>query len=236
MVAGLLALGARALPLLGRVGPAIAEGIGSAGTLARVVGAGATKQGGSATRATAQILRQENVATRAAFRRKTGQLTLEDLAANPLQMGVKDSYAEAAKVIGGNQGLFNTAYKTGGVLNKVAGAVNSPVANVALTGAFLAPMLLPQGQAEYATEPFNNAYTQLPTPSGAQFAADPRTGELIGGMQAAVMSNDQQGKGGGGAPYGLTDEQIVKAKRRAEETAQLNQLYASTLSGYQMPN
>ena len=146
-------------------------------------------------------------------------------------MGVKDSYAEAAKVIGGNQGLFDAAYKTGGVLNKVAGAVNSPVANVALTGAFLAPMLLPQGQAEYATEPFNNAYTQLPTPSGGQFAVDPRGGEMIGGMQAAAQVDGQ-----GGAPYGLTDEQIVKAKRRAEETAQLNQLYASTLSGYQMPN
>ena len=226
-LAGLALLGAR----LATFAPKVAQGLSQAGALARVVGAGATKQGGSATRATAQILRKDNIATRSTFRRKTGQLTLEDVAANPLQMGVKDSYAEAAKVIGGNQGLFDAAYKTGGVLNKVGGAVNSPVANVALTVPFIASAMIPQGQAEYATEPFNNAYTQLPTPSGGQFAVDPRGGEMIGGMQAAAQVDGQ-----GGAPYGLTDEQIVKAKRRAEETAQLNQLYASTLSGYQMPN
>ena len=226
-LAGLALLGTR----LATFAPKVAQGLSQAGALARVVGQGAFKQGGNATRATAQMLRKDNIASRAAFRRRTGEISLEDVAANPIQMGVKDSYAEAAKVIGGNQGLFDAAYKTGGVLNKVAGAVNSPVANVALTGAFLAPMLLPQGQAEYATEPFNNAYTQLPTPSGGQFAVDPRGGEMIGGMQAAAQVDGQ-----GGAPYGLTDEQIVKAKRRAEETAQLNQLYASTLSGYQMPN
>ena len=226
-LAGLALLGTR----LATFAPKVAQGLSQAGALARVVGAGATRSTAGPVRAVAQGLRKENLAARVAYNRAPGQKTLEELSNLPQKLGKQQAYSQAEKIVGANSGLYNAAYQTGNVLNKVAGAVNSPVANIALTGAFLAPMLLPQGQAEYATEPFNNAYTQLPTPSGGQFAVDPRGGEMIGGMQAAAQVDGQ-----GGAPYGLTDEQIVKAKRRAEETAQLNQLYASTLSGYQMPN
>ena len=63
-LAGLALLGAR----LATFAPKVAQGLSQAGALARVVGQGAFKQGGNATRATAQMLRKDNIATRAAFR------------------------------------------------------------------------------------------------------------------------------------------------------------------------
>lgn len=234
MVAGLLALGARALPLLARVGPAITEGVANAGTVARVVGAGARGKAGSATGAVSNILQQESRAARlAGIKQAKETSTIFDL---PQVLKTPEAYAQGAKIVADNP-FLKTAYSAGNVLNQ-AGKAAGPIVNVGNTvgtGLFVGSMLLPQTQPDptIGYEPFNNAYTQLPTPSGGQYPTNQRGAEMVGGMQASAMMNDQPGQSG--APYGLTDEQIVKAKRRAEETAQLNQLYASTLQQYQQP-
>lgn len=226
IIGGLLTA-ARALPLLSQIG-----------TAARVVGAGAKGKAGSATNAVSNILQQESRAARLTGlknARKSGTTQLDlfnPIPDIPQVLKSPQAYSQASQIVADNP-FLKTAYSAGNVLNtagKAAGPVGT-IANVGLTGAFVAPMLFPQGQAEYATEPFNNAYTQLPTPSGGMYPTDQRGAEMVGGMQATAMMNDGQGV----APYGLTDEQIVKAKRRAEETAQLNQLYASTLQQYQQP-
>lgn len=221
---------AAVLGLAGRLAAFAPKTVQGAGTLARVVGAGARGKGGSATGAVSNILQQESRTARlAGIKQAKETSTIFDL---PQVLKRPDAYGQAAQMVADNP-FLKTAYGAGNVLNtvgKAAGPVGN-VANVGLTAAFIAPALFPQGQSEYATAPFDNAYTQLPTPSGGMLPADQRGAEMVGAMQATAMMNDGQG----GAPYGLTDEQIVKAKRRAEETAQLNQLYASTLQQYQQP-
>lgn len=218
----------RAVPMLARGGAALGRG-------ARLIGAGA--KGETLRKAVAdQAINNAMNARRVAFRDATAGATN---AAQRMAMGRQAVRANPVPTM--TDALNNTSVKNinavdryahgaGRVLNAASMPFGGP-AGLAMTGVFMAPALLPQNSYEpepqMGYQPFNNAYTQMPTPQGMTIAPPARMSEMPPEAIAAMQQNAM------GQLQPLTDEQIVKAQRRNAEQAQLNAIYAQTLAEMQ---
>lgn len=222
MIPAILGAARLALPVVARGARLVGSGLKGTRTLNSALAKDAvqvarnTRRGAIADAAkNLQTGQRINQTTRASIRQQNPIPTYQDAMANVLKS--KPTFVDQA------------GYQVGRGLRTVSTPFGGP-AGLGMTAAFMAPGIMlpqqspyPEPQMGYA--PFDNAYTQMPMPQSGMLPVDQRTSEAYGAAQIMGPANQLQP---------LTDEQIVKARRRNEEQAQLYQIYANTLSQYEM--